>query len=276
LRRHIEAAICFEHRIVENNSQFLIDKSLAPYFENVVYVGLKPVRGIQLQIIYQPQYAMHDKWSNEAQKLAIHSTREQRLFNRQEFAHLTSSNIGIQNYPILKRRYGDVDTHAYSVVKKFAIDMIKHKILQFPIARRWEDFLLMSGFQYLRLYLSAQDLINHFFNWFSNYAFDTIAFDESHEDCVIDFVGHIGNERHCAFFFWQHPTANNLLHIEPKIAKVIDSYSNLKSLAIISTVKVAELSLDKIEKYNSQNAADVDQTGWEDLFYWNNDTYFNS
>lgn len=257
LKDFLTSGVCLKKFIKKDQSKFLIDKSLAKYFENVLYIGKEPLIGVSVQLIYNPRFVQHTKWDVINVDLKVNSTYEEKLFNNNEFAKLAINKLKLK-----------VDQkNIYSYIKKMALNNIKGKLLNKNINEDWKQFLSFSGFEYIKILNKANQFINNFFSWHDDNYLTNPVFEFLIDDFCVDFVAKKDEKFFVAIFAWNMPVLQNIKFYQPKIEKIIKYYNNdLAQIAVISSSKVSFVKIDALSESSIKN---YKKTQESDFFYWN-------
>jgi hypothetical protein len=274
----------------EDGEYNLIDKSLAPYFENVVYIGHKPNDGSNLQIL--PEFSFKQgalTWPEKEIACEINTAREQKFALIGSMGELKASNLGIL----------DKETNLYAQIKEYIIKEIELKLKKHDVHNEWKTWLIRSGIEYMKLLNKGQNLENNFFIWFEkfvqksciDYRFNSLL---PETNLISDFYAIDNNKQiTIAKFFLNIQLEEQIYKKDVQIAQ-FSKINNLADVYLIFPDKYIKLDLSrnfygadfveivmdnikvknnwaKISQSYAQNFAcsSFKHTKFDDLFYWN-------
>lgn len=270
LKIYLKNAIMIERYWSLDAQYTIVDKTLAPYLDNVLYIGHHPNKGCVKQIIYNTNYQQHAKWPEKHLVAQINSASEQKMALKGEYGTLKASNLSV-----LTR-----EENLYSYIKDCVITAIQAKINNQYTDNSWKEYLVKSGYEYIKIAQKAEIFIALFFNWYNQQNFVHMEFGkkivQDDDTFYIDFYAQYGNKRqngeknnsqdnsygdakNCELnekvgvkFFWNLPAESSIYEYDALIAKLAESGA-IDRYFVMNYQKIIELNLDKFAENTMAN-----------------------
>ncbi len=283
-------AIMIEKYETESD-RWIIEKSLAQFFDDVIYVGKTPVVGVKTQIIYEHGYVVEsNQWEHENISISINCASEQKMALQGKIGSLMASNLGVL----------ESEKSLYAYIKNCVIEEIRASLCGISNAKNslWKDWLMFSGLDYIKILHKTKLFYDTFFEWYQSCAFDSYQFYSNIESsrCIVyvDFCAKKDEKLSCVKFFWNVPNVSDIYRCDYAMAQLA-AVESIKQIIIIAPGKVVDLDLKKefearrsvvsdssqiciIDNFIANNEKDRAsennlskrvRTKQDDLFYWN-------
>ena len=233
----------------------IIEKELARYFENVVYIGSTPSQGVNLQIIYDVRYSNYDNWSDKKTLLNVETYQENKLYFDADLEKLKLCNLGVKKN----------EKNIYLEVKNYVLQEIRARILKKPYNQEWKEFLKFSGVEYILILQKAQKFIDNFFSIYS-LEYECLFDYYIDQELKIDFMQQMPEGFKIIDCYWTMP--NNIYSSYRAQSVLKNLHFKLSEYFIISASQVTQLDLEKLGKseIKEQNYKKDENNV---LYYWN-------
>jgi len=278
----LNQAILVKRNIEHDCDCWIIDKSLAPYFDNVISIGAAPVAGAKLHIIHDTSYIKHDNFSStlvstfgtKTAAIQINTLKEQKLALQGKIGQLLASNLGVLEH--------EHSLHAY--IKNCVIEEIKARLNDIKnYDESWKNWLMKSGLEHIKILQKAKLLYETFFEWQQKHAFEIQEWgkkiDTEHGSVYCDLYATCqaqGIAQHVVVkFFWNTPSQAGIYREDASFA-ALSQNEDISQIFLMTPGKVIELELKNFDQQAIINKGELVTdsclkhtiTREDDLFYW--------